>query len=234
MEYTSALCEQITCPSLEDRTPLEWLTGETPNILEFTDFDFYQFVIWYNPNDSNEGGQVQHMLGRWLIPTKGCGQRLCYYILKENGMWTARLTVHPVTIKDYAKYPKLKDEMKQFNECFKEVIGVFDGSLVLQSEVNEPEEALFVLVTNDTIPTADGFEDDKVEGKDFDPLIHTEVILLHKGGNMMAEVLGWKHDTNGNLVGCRNHVPTMDSHVYEVEFLDGCMAMPTTSWLNIY
>jgi len=58
MEYTSALCEWIACPSLGDRTPLERLTGETPDILEFTNFDFYQFVIWYDPNDSDEGGQA--------------------------------------------------------------------------------------------------------------------------------------------------------------------------------
>jgi len=40
--------------------------------------------------------------------------------------------IHPVTIKDYAKYPELKDEIKQFNEYVKEVVGVFDGSIVLQ------------------------------------------------------------------------------------------------------
>jgi len=129
--------------------------------------------------------------------------------------------VHPVTIDDYAKYPELKDEMKQFNEHVKEVIDVFDGSLVLQSEANEPEEALFVLVTGGTLPTDDGFEEDKVEVKDFDPLICAEVILLHKGGNMMAKVLGQKCDADGNLVGCRNCIPTMDSHIYEVKFLDG-------------
>jgi len=139
----------------------------------------------------------------------------------KNGMWTAQSTVHPVTIDNYAKYPELKDEMKQFNEHVKEVISVFDGSLVLQSEANEPEEALFVLVTDGTLPTDDGFEEDEVEGKDFDPLIHAEVILLHKGGDMMAKVLGRKRDADGNLVGCRNYVPTMDSCIYEVEFLDG-------------
>jgi len=120
MEYTSALRERIARPSLGDRTPLERLTGETPNISEFTDFDFYQFIIWYDPNNSNEGGQARHKLGRWLSPTKGCGQGLCYYILKENGTWTARSMVHPVTIKDYAKYPELKDKMRQFNEHVKE------------------------------------------------------------------------------------------------------------------
>jgi len=38
---------------------------------------------------------------------------------------------------------------------------------------------------------------------------------------MMAKILGQKHDANGNLVGCRNCIPTFDSHVYEFEFLNG-------------
>ena len=58
MEYTSALQERIAHPGLENRSLLEWLTGETPDISEFTDFDFYHFVIWYDLNDPNEGGQT--------------------------------------------------------------------------------------------------------------------------------------------------------------------------------
>jgi len=92
---------------------------------------------------------------------------------------------------------------------------------VLQSEADEPEEALFVPVADGKLPTDDGFEEDEVEGKDFDPLIRAEVILPHKEGDMMAKVLGRKRDADGNLVGCKNRVPTMDSRVYEVEFLDG-------------
>jgi len=46
MEYTLALQEQIAHPGLENWSPLEWLTGKTPDISEFMDFDFYQFVIW--------------------------------------------------------------------------------------------------------------------------------------------------------------------------------------------
>jgi len=37
----------------------------------------------------------------------------------------------------------------------------------------------------------------------------------------MAKVLGQKCNTDGNLMGCKNCVPTMNSQVYEVEFLNG-------------
>jgi hypothetical protein len=71
---------------LDDRTPYEVLTGHTPDTSELTDFDFYQFVIYYDPNDHNEeSGMARRKLGRWLGPSKSVGQALCYYILKENG-----------------------------------------------------------------------------------------------------------------------------------------------------
>jgi len=72
---------------------LEKLTGKTPNISKFTEFDFYEFVIYYNPNDSGEDGQAQRKLARWLGPAKGIGQALCYYLLKPNGHYIARSTV---------------------------------------------------------------------------------------------------------------------------------------------
>jgi len=90
--------------------------------------------------------------------------------------------------------------MKTFNEKVKEVIGIFDGSLVLQSEADEPEEALFIHVPEGDL-LQDEDLDDLVDDQDFDPLICAEVILLHKGSDMMAKVLGWKHDADGNLVG---------------------------------
>jgi len=58
MEYTLAMQEHVACPGLENQSPLEQLTGKMPDISEFMHFDFYQFVIWYDPNDPAEGGQT--------------------------------------------------------------------------------------------------------------------------------------------------------------------------------
>jgi len=116
---------------------------------------------------------------------------------------------------------RVKEEMKPFNEKVKEVIGIFDGSLVLQLEADEPEEALFVLVPEDGL-TQDEDLENHVDGQDFDPLIHATIILPDtKGGDMMAKVLGQKNDTDNNLVGCKNCIITLDTQCYEVKFLDG-------------
>jgi len=69
-----------------NQSPLEWLTGKTPNISEFMDFDFYKFVIWYDPNDPNKGSQTCQKLGRWLGPAKAQGQALVMLLYSE-GQW---------------------------------------------------------------------------------------------------------------------------------------------------
>jgi hypothetical protein len=53
-EYTSDIREVMARLDLEDRTPYEVLTGHTPDKSELTDFDFYQFVMYYDPNDHDE------------------------------------------------------------------------------------------------------------------------------------------------------------------------------------
>jgi len=197
------------------------LTGETPDILEYTDYDFYEFVIYYDPNDSGEDGHARRKLGRWLGPAKSVGQGLCYYLLKSNGRFIARSTVRPITTDDYIKYPELREEMREFNTQVKEKIGNFDDSLILQSEVDEPEEALVVPLPDGELPVEEDGYDEPETGRGFDPLVRAEVILPHKGGDMMAKVVGRKRDAAGNLVGRKHKLPVLDSRVYEVEFLDG-------------
>ena len=54
-------CTASNSRSLHGRTPLEQLTGETPDISEYLDFSFYDWC-WYNDN----AGLGETKLGRWL------------------------------------------------------------------------------------------------------------------------------------------------------------------------
>ena len=47
---------------LKGRTPLESLTGKTPDISEYFDFAFYDWV-WFN----KDAGIGEAMLGRFLV-----------------------------------------------------------------------------------------------------------------------------------------------------------------------
>jgi hypothetical protein len=59
---------------LEGRTPLEQqVTGETPNISEYLDFSFYDWV-WCR----NNAGVGDNMFGRWLGVSHHIGNLMSY------------------------------------------------------------------------------------------------------------------------------------------------------------
>ena len=47
--------------SLDGRTPIEQVTGETPDISEYLDFGFYD-LVWYKDN----AGLGDNCISRWL------------------------------------------------------------------------------------------------------------------------------------------------------------------------
>jgi len=66
--------------SLDGRTPMEKVTGETPDISEYLDFTFYDWV-WYKDN----AGVGDNMFGRWLGVSHRIGNLMSYWILTANG-----------------------------------------------------------------------------------------------------------------------------------------------------
>jgi hypothetical protein len=88
LEYTSDIRELMARNDLGGRTPLEAMTGETPDISEYTEFDFYQFVMYYDPNDTDETGIARRKLGRWLGPPSMLVRRcVTMYSSQMVGMW---------------------------------------------------------------------------------------------------------------------------------------------------
>ncbi len=81
-----------TARGLDGRTPLEEITGNTPDIKEYLDFGFYNW-IWYKDNACL--GKAK--LGRWLGVSHRVGSLMSYWVLTKKGTvlsWTrvARLT----------------------------------------------------------------------------------------------------------------------------------------------
>jgi len=61
-------------------TPMEALIGDTIYISEWTEFEFYDLVVYWDDRD-NEAGQS---IGRWFGPSHHIGSALCYFILTEK------------------------------------------------------------------------------------------------------------------------------------------------------
>ena len=78
--------------SLNARTPLEVVTGETPNILQYLDFGWYDWV-WYKEN----AGLDVPRLGWFLGIANSANNLMSFYLLPESGILIVAGTVQRVT-----------------------------------------------------------------------------------------------------------------------------------------
>jgi len=78
-------------------TPLEALTGDTVDISEWTEFEFYDLVVYWDDRE-NEAGQS---IGRWLGPSHHIGSALWYYILTEKATVLSRTSVQHKTKEEF-------------------------------------------------------------------------------------------------------------------------------------
>ena len=82
------------------RTPLEILTGETPDITEYLDFSPYDWVTF-----KQNAGLGEPQIGRWLGVSHRVGPLMSYWVLPESGIPISCTTVQPLSHLD-----KQKDE----------------------------------------------------------------------------------------------------------------------------
>ena len=77
---------------LQGRTPLEALTGETPDISQYLDFGFYNRV-WFK----EDAGLGETKIGRFLGVSHHTGSLMSYWVLPASGIPMSRTTVQRVT-----------------------------------------------------------------------------------------------------------------------------------------
>ena len=66
---------------LQGRTPLEALTGETPDISQYLDFGFYDRV-WFR----EDAGIGETKLGQFLGVPHSVGSLMSYWVLPSSGI----------------------------------------------------------------------------------------------------------------------------------------------------
>ena len=108
-EIRSCMAHQLY--KLHGRTPYEIVAGDTPNITEWLEYDFYQPVWFYSPAVFPVEKQL---LRRWLGVAHRVGQALCYWILPVSGVPIARSMVQPISKDDLATN-EVGDELASYN-----------------------------------------------------------------------------------------------------------------------
>lgn len=222
-DYCAAYVAEITCLTVNDlfavhgRTPYEIVTGNTPDITEYTEFAWYEAVIYYE--DAIFPNPKEH-IGRWLGVAHRVGQALCYWILNKSGKVLACTSIRKIT----------SDELA--TNTMTEQIHAFDEQILRHFNNN----TITLPLTDDAFDTVDQLNDvylpfDKeTEMPEDDDLPHTEAydqyisarVVLPRGDTFEKAIVKCrKRDANGLPVGRFNSNPILDSRVYEVQFSDG-------------
>jgi hypothetical protein len=221
--YVTELRNRLALPlyQLHGRTPYEVLTGNTPDISEFLEFEWYQPVWVY---DTAAFPERRRTIGRRIGVAHRVGQAMCYWILPPSGIPIARTTVQAIS-KEELLTDEVKEMICKYDEeiviKLKDVDDTADiGELRLYLEDEEDDE-----IDNEPFepeartPNVDNFEADT-----YDELLLAEPLLARDSVLTPARVIGRKRDNDGNPMGTYNHYPLLNTRVYLVEFEDGHVA----------
>ena len=207
-------------------TPLEIITGETPDISEYLDFEFYDWALFR----SNAGlGEVE--LARWLGVSHRVGRLMSYWVLQESGIPISAITVQRLT-NDERNTVEMQQRMNQYDEKLKRVYEAqsadisnglrnVDSSKIIDPENEDPDffEDFMRVIDNATLKHADTNDVDVTS----DPYVGMELAMTRGGeGKMMhAREKGRLHDDEGRPIGHAHSNPLLDSCKYEIEYIDG-------------
>jgi hypothetical protein len=99
----------------ERRTGVERLTGDTVDISEWLDFEFFD-LVWYL---HEPGADNNPRLGRWIGISHRIGSDMCYWVLNEKGHTMSRTTVQHVTELEQ-QTPDIQKKITEFDRVLKE------------------------------------------------------------------------------------------------------------------
>lgn len=217
---------QITATNaagLDGRTPIEAITGETPDISEYLDFAWYDWV-WFKEN----AGLGVPKLGRFLGIANASSNLMTFHILPESGRPVAAGTVQRVTELEL-QTDAVKERVKQFTEKiaskFKEDRLLTDGDKpnledwgdLLEDDAEFAAEFTQLFNNSDVVEADVEFDPDA-----FDHYLNAEV-AIDRGSEypQLARVRKRLKDHRGYPIGTAHSNPILDTRMYEVEFMDG-------------
>ena len=97
------------------RSGYEMVTGNTPDISEWLDFEFYDLVWWIYWTTKPSFSDIVRRLGRWLGVSHRVGSDLSYWILTDKGKDIPTTSVEYVTREDYLQ-EDVKKLIAEFNK----------------------------------------------------------------------------------------------------------------------
>ena len=216
--YTTELRNRLArpLPQLHGRTPYEIISGNTPDISEFLEYEWYQPVWYYEPSTFPE--QEKH-LARWIGIAHRVGQAMCYWLLPKSGIPIARTTIQAISEMELSQ-DNIKEQLKDYDEVIRQKLSTEnDLSPYIQLYREDCEDDL---IDDKELPESK--EVDSIEPDMYDELLMTQPMLIRDGRMERATIIGRKRDNDGNLIGEYDINPLSNTRVYLAEFQGGLIA----------
>ena len=217
------------------RTPIEIITGETPDISEYMDFGLYDWVTY-----RSNAGLGEPALGRWLGISHKVGKAMSYWILPPSGIPVSCITVQRLTNlqRQMDRYKRL---MKEFQDkitarwantqgvVIADIPGTGDHNgahpnvLSLEKEDDDFLSEYNRVIHSDDLKEADDLTVYDPEFGTTDPYLDMELALRpsEEEPAHYARVKRRSVDDEGRPLGIPSNNPLTDARKYDVEFLDG-------------
>ena len=114
-----------------ERSSLEFITGETPEISEYLDFSMYDWVTFKADADLSE-----EQLGKWLRVSHKVGELMSYWVLPISGKVISCVAVHRLHRIEQMK-EGVRSKMQQFEVIIRRKLDAhnIDKSANLQSQL---------------------------------------------------------------------------------------------------
>eukprot|EP00978_Attheya_sp_CCMP212_P026107 scaffold85161_cov59-Attheya_sp.AAC.2 len=203
------------------RTPLEVITGCTPEITEYLDFGFYDWVQF-----RSNAGLGPFEIGRWLGVSHKVGQMMSYWILPLSG-----IPISVVTVQRFTNSEQQTDEWRKRMQVFDDnleskwtavsadisnsLTNVHPSKVVGTEDKDEDFIEEYNRVINDaTLPAVDDI--DKELGQS-DPYLTMELGIPRGDDDELefAKVTKRAKDDECNPIGRAHDNPLLDSRQYE-------------------
>ncbi len=226
-QYESEIMSR-TASGRDQRTGIERLTGDTPDISEWTDFSFYDICWFWNHPDHDDNPHI----GRWLGVAHEVGSAMCYWILTRTGKVVSRTTVQHLTDEDVAQegiqqritdyHTSIELAFSKHGDCYAVNGDQFNAMI----DENIPEDATYaaheedVRDVDDILASDDSSADDEVDC--YNGYINAEIHMKDADGNIKyGRVTKRARRDDGTPIGRTHANPFLDSSEYIVEHPDG-------------
>jgi hypothetical protein len=208
------------------RPGIEAVMGHTVNISEWLDFEFYDYV-WYWDEKDTDMTDEQQIIGRWLGILYRVGSDMTYWVLTETGNVIARSTVQHITQSDMSQEAS-KRKLQRFDEAVTnrfadEHFVIMEPDVFYLEDVEAPEPVVHGVVPQDD-EYGDMIQEPRPDVDDvdtYDRYLNAEIMIERDGEPVRARVVKRARADTGAPIGRAHANPLFDTREYDCIFDDG-------------